>query len=107
MHKKKAETKSCGDLRPCLEKVDNRPPDTFSALFGAIERKQSKTLSTGSAGQPQMEGKPGVIGKGRNVCRLKGGWLLQVTSLPKRPAMSGKAERMQSFAGKENARKGV
>lgn len=32
-----------------LEKVDNRPPDTFSALFGAIWRKRSPTLSAGSA----------------------------------------------------------
>lgn len=29
-------------------------------------------------------GENGVIGKGRNVCRLKGGWLLQAPSPEKR-----------------------
>lgn len=41
----------------------HRPPDTLSALFGAIWRKQPKTLPTGGAGQPKMAGKLGVTGR--------------------------------------------
>ncbi len=32
----------CGDLCPCLEKVDNRPPGTLPALFGADLAKTAR-----------------------------------------------------------------
>ena len=81
----------CGDLWPCLEKVDKLPAPFLPCLgrFGKTapdpvdrECRAAKMGETGDGWQ------------GRNMCRLKGGWLLQASSPGKRrPARPGGKER--------------
>ena len=66
-----------------LEKWINRPPSTLSALFGAIWRKQPPNPADRECRAAKM-GETGDGWQGRNVCRLKGGWLLQASSPGKR-----------------------
>lgn len=53
-----------------------------------------------------MKGENGGNGKGRNVCRLKGGWLLQALSPGKAPQHPTKLGVLQGLAGKKDATKG-
>ena len=67
------------------------------AVRVAIWQKQLSTMLAGSAGQPKW-GETGGGWQGRNVCRLKDGWLLQAPR-PKNAARQGRA-------GKRDATKG-
>lgn len=53
----------CGDLCPCLEKVDNRPPGPLFALFGAIWRNQPPNPADGECRAAKMGEKPGMDGR--------------------------------------------
>ena len=75
------------------------PPVTVHV---AIWRKNPKPCPQGVRVVSNEEGKRGN-GKGRNVCRLKVGWLLQVLSPGKAPQRPTKLGVLQGLAGKKDA----